>query len=165
MAFESLTDEKILNLLNCSKRILKPLSRSRIKEGHEQMNYKAVAIDDSGYEFEIYKRQNLREGIKDDFSCGISWIAPNGETLTLRRYNGPNHNHNNHLENEKLGYCCHIHTATQKYLYANRKAEGYAECTERYKTIEGAFQCLIIDCNIEGLATKPEIGIQENMFD
>ena len=72
--------------------------------------------------------------MEEDFSCGISWVAPNGETLTLKRYNGSNHNHANHLEKVKLGYTCHIHIATEKYISANRKAEGFAEATERYNT-------------------------------
>jgi len=100
--------------------------------------------------------QNKREGMEDDFSCGISWLAPNGETLTLKRYNGPNHNHPNHLEKEELGYESHVHIATEKYIKANRKAEGFAEKTDRYETVEGALHCLVTDCNISGMQTSPD---------
>ena len=156
MAFESLTDDKIADLLNCPKRLTNPQARSKQKEGHEQINYKVTSIDGSDHEFEVYRRQNLRDGMEDDFSCGISWIAPNGETLTLKRYNGPNHDHLNHLEKERLGYTCHIHIATKKYVTANRKPEGYAETTKRYTTIEGALHCLVTDCKISGIQTKPD---------
>lgn len=156
MAFESITDEKIRELLTCSKRLTNPNARSRMKEGHEQVNYKASALDESGHEFEIYKRQNMRDGMEDDFSCGISWLAPNGETLTLKRYNGPNHNHTNHLEKESLEYGSHIHLATEKYIKANRKTEGFAEKTDRYKTVDGALHCLVEDCNISGIQTSPD---------
>lgn len=98
MAFESLTDDKIADLLNCPKHLSNPQARSKNKDGHEQVNYKVTATDGTEHKFEVYKRQNLREGMEDDFSFGISWIAPNGETLTLKRYNGPNHDHPNHLE-------------------------------------------------------------------
>ena len=81
MAFESLTDDKIADLLSCPKRLTNPQARSKNKNGHDQVNYKVVASDSSGHNFELYKRQNLRDGMEDDFSCGISWIAPNGETL------------------------------------------------------------------------------------
>lgn len=67
MAFESLTDDKIADLLNCPKRLTNPQARSKHKEGHEQVNFKAVALDNSGYEFEIYKRQNLRTVWKTTF--------------------------------------------------------------------------------------------------
>ncbi len=164
MAFESLTDDKIADLLNCSKRLTNPQVRPKIIEGREQMNYRAVALDGSSHEFEIYKRQNLREGMEDDFSCGIRWIAPNGETLTLKRYNGPNHNHPNHLERVSLGYCCHIHIATEKYIKANRNAEGFAEKTDRYSTLNGALHCLITDCKISGLQTDSDSSSQIKMF-
>lgn len=165
MAFESLTDDKIADLLSCPKRLTNPQARSKNKNGHDQVNYKVVASDSSGHNFELYKRQNLRDGMEDDFSCGISWIAPNGETLTLKRYNGSSHNHPNHLEKEKLGHTCHIHIATEKYIQANRKAEGYAEATEKYNTVEGALHCLVNDCNISGIQTTPDVVNQTKLFD
>lgn len=156
MAFESITDTKIQELLTCRKRLTNPNARSKIKDGHEQVNYKVAALDERGHEFEVYKRQNMREGMEDDFSCGISWLAPNGETLTLKRYNGPNHSHTNHLEKETLGYINHMHAATENYIKANRKAEGFAEKTDRYKTVNGALHCLVVDCNISGIQTSPD---------
>lgn len=102
MAFESLTDEKIKELLSCAKRLINPNARIKIKDGHQQINYKATALDSSNHDFEIYTRQNKRDGMEDDFSCGISWLAPNGETLTLKRYNGASHQHMNHLEKDKV---------------------------------------------------------------
>lgn len=83
MAFESLTDDRIADLFNCPKQLTNPQARSKNKDGHEQKNYKVTATDGSGFEFEVYMRQNLREGMEDDFSCGIHWVAPNGECLTL----------------------------------------------------------------------------------
>lgn len=165
MAFESLTDDKIFNLISCSKRLTNPQARTKEKDGHEQINYKVKATDDSGYEFVLYKRQNLMPGMEDDFSCGLSWIAANGETLTLKRYNGPSHNHPNHLENERLGYNCHIHIATEKYIKSNRKADGFAKVSKRYKTLEGAFHCLVNDCKISGIKTNEDDINQSNLFD
>lgn len=165
MAFESLTDDKIADLLNCPKHLNNPQARSKNKDGHEQVNYKVTATDGSGHEFELYRRQNLRDGMEDDFSCGLSWVAPNGETLTLKRYNGPNHDHPNHLEKVRLGLTCHIHIATEKYIKANRKAEGFAEATDRYNTIEGALHCLVMDCKIKGIQTTPDNTAQKNLFE
>jgi len=69
----------------------------------------------------------------------------------------------NHLEKEKLGFTCHIHFTTEKYMKANRKPEGYAQATNRYKTIDGALHCLITDCKISGLNTHPD-DTQISMF-
>ncbi len=163
MAFESITDDIILELLNSPKRLTNPNTKTKNKVGHEQVNYKVISSDDSGNQFELYSRQNIREGMKDDFSCGLSWIAPNGETMTLKRYNGPNHNHHNHLEKEFLGYNCHIHLATEKYIKSNRKAEGFAEIIKRYKTLNGAIHCLVKDCKINGIQTKPDSDNQTKL--
>ena len=156
MSFESLTDDKIQQLLNCPKQLTNPQLRSKNKVGHEQINYKVISTAGSDNAFELYKRQNLREGMEDDFSCGLSWIAPSGETLTLTRYNGPSHNHPNRIENEKLGYNCHIHVATEEYIKANLKAEGFAKITKEYNSVEGALHCLVKDCNITGINTSPD---------
>ena len=165
MAFESITDGKIEELLNCPKQINNPQARNVNKEGHNQINYKVTATDGSEQKFEIYVRQNLGLDMGDDFSCGISWVAPNGESLTLKRYNGPSHDHPNHLENTRTGLNCHIHIATEKYIKANKKAEGHAEETNRYKTINGALHCLVNDCNITGLQTTPDNLDQPSFFD
>src|SRR5690606_33794933 len=165
MAFESLTDDKIKVLLSSPKQIRNPHAKNKTKSGHQQVNFRAVATDGSGHEFGIYKRQNLRNGMEDDFSCGICWFAPNGETLTLKRYNGPNHDHQNTLEKEMLGNTCHIHIATEKYIKANRKAEGYAVPTNKYNTLEGALYCLVKECNISGIRTTPDNTGQTKLFD
>jgi len=164
MAFESLTDDKILDLLNCPKRLSNPQARIRITDGCEQVNYKVDVQDESGHLFQFYKRQNKREGMENDFSCGISWVSPNGETITLKRYNGSSHRHPNHLEGERLDFEPHIHYATEKYIKANRKPEGFAQPTKKYETLEGAFHCLITDCKITGIQTKPDDSAQQKLF-
>ncbi|MCA0448009.1 MAG: hypothetical protein LCH54_17465 [Bacteroidetes bacterium] len=165
MSFESLTDDKIADLINCQKRLTNPQARVVIKDGHEQINFNVIATDDSGYKFEVYKRKNTRDGMDDDFSCGLLWISPNGEVLTLRRYNGSSHNHRNQLEKNQLGSTHHIHFASEKYIKANKKAEGFAEPSTRYKTLDGALHCLLSDCNISGLKTVSDDTSQTFLFE
>lgn len=157
MAFESITDEKVSELMKIPKRVTNPNTKIKSKDGHNQVNYKVECLNDSEYEFELFTRQNMREGMDDDFSCGLSWVAPNGETLVLCRYNGPSHKHPNRLENEVLGYVCHIHKTTEKYIKANRKPEGFAIVTKEYYTLKGALFCLTKDCNITGISTEPDL--------
>jgi len=40
MAFESLNDKKINELIVCPKRVTNPGAKSKNKGGHEQINYK-----------------------------------------------------------------------------------------------------------------------------
>lgn len=164
MAFESITDIKIKELIQIAKRITNPKSHSKEKDGHEQYNYK-LQSETEDLEFELYTRQNLRIGMEDDFSCGISWLSPNGESFTLKRYNGPSHKHKNQLEETFIEYKPHIHLSTEKYVRANRKPEGYAEETDRYNSLKGALHCLVIDCNITGIKTEPDNVSQIKLFE
>src|SRR5579883_2911987 len=96
MSFESVTDQKLQELRNMPKRVTNPQVRKKAKEGHEQVNYLAINADapsseEAQHRFTIYIRKNLKD--PEDFSCGILWQAPGGESLTLTRYNGANHRH------------------------------------------------------------------------
>lgn len=122
MPFESITDVKIYELLSMAKKVINPRSRSKEKDGHEQYNYK-LHSETEDVEFELYTRQNLHEGMEDDFSCGISWLAPNGESFTLKRYNGPSHKHKNQLEGTSLDYKPHIHLSTEVKRKVLRKKQ------------------------------------------
>lgn len=153
MGIEALNDDKIEELITVFKRVVKPKVNWSDKTSHRQKNYDVMDTD--GREtFTVYVRQNLR--ITDDFSVGLLWHSPDGEKLTLVRYNGPSHPHRNHLENATLEFACHIHRATRRYIDAGKKADGYAMPTTAYSTVEGALDALIRDCNIYGLSTQPD---------
>ena len=160
MAFESITDEFIEELIGCRKMVINPKTRDVNKPGHKQVNYRVKALDDSGHKFELFTRQNLAEGMEDDFSCGLRWLASNGESLILCRYNGSSHPHRNKVENRKLGLVFHIHRATERYIAANRKSDGFASETDKYHNLNEALHCLLKDCRIEGL-TLGEVGLNQ----
>lgn len=62
------------------------------------------------------------------------------------------HSRRNPLEGEAFESRCHIHVASERYIAANRKAEHYAEPTDRYSDLEGALRLLIADWSISGLS-------------
>ena len=152
MGYESLTDQQIGDLLSATKRVTNPGGKESSKPGHTQRNYKVLSND--GHEYTLYVRQNSK--VEDDFSCGLLWHMPSGEILTLIRYNGSSHFHPNRIEETELDFVCHIHKATERYIAAGRKPEGYAEETDRYATVDGALHCLTKDCKISGLNTTPD---------
>lgn len=157
MGIESITDQRIRELLTVSKRVTNPNVREIDKGSHRQKNYKVKGIN--GEKFSLYLRQSKL--VEDDFSCGLSLQMVSGETLTLVRYNGSSHPHPNRLENTNVDFTCHIHTATERYISANLKPEGFAETTDRYSTLNGALHQLLTDCNITGLLSEPD---QPDMF-
>lgn len=153
MGTESLTDKKILALLSMPKRLINPMAKRREKAGHTERNF-TVTGPDEGQNFILYERQNHK--LENDFSCGLGWLAPSGEIITLSRYNGSNHSHPNHIEKERLGFVCHVHKATERYILAGKKIEGYAKASGDYTTLKGALACLVKDCNISGILTEPD---------
>ena len=153
MAATTLTDEKIAALIAMSKRVTNPGARRKVSSKHEQVTYNVIG-DDGETAFQIFVRQSRK--ITENFSCGLLWISPSGETVTLIRYNGASHPHDNALESDRYELHCHIHKATERYIAANKKPETYAEKTDRYRTLDGALNCLLTDCVVTGLVAEPE---------
>jgi len=153
MGAGNLTDDKIAALIVMPKRVTNPGARRKVNSKHEQVNYYAIGNDDETA-FQIFARQSIK--IAESFSCGLLWISPSGETVTLVRYNGTNHPHENPLESERFEFLCHIHKATERYIAVNKKPETYAEKTDRYRTLNGAINCLLKDCAVTGLDVEPE---------
>lgn len=149
-----LIDAEIERLIALEKSVINPRAKKLEKRGSEQINYEAEAA--TGEKFRVYVRQNMR--IPEGFSCGLLYLAPSGEPVTLTRYNGSDHEHANPLDGGgPMPAACHIHKATERYMQAGRKAEHFAEATARYSNLEGALRALILDCNIKGLSdNSPE---------
>lgn len=159
MSFESLTDAKIAELLKMPKRVTNPTAREVSDANHLRRDYQ-VTSEDGTEEFCVFVRQNRT--ITDDFSCGLRWMPRGAEHLILVRYNGPSHPHPNRLEGTRIEFVPHIHTATERYLQANHKPEGFASETDRFTTCKGALHALVTDCNISGLETEadhPELSL------
>ena len=154
MAFESLTDSRIRDLLSMPKRVTNPMARSVLDANHDKRDY-VVESADGTERFRLFVRQN--QTISEDFSCGLQWLPAGGESLILARYNGCSHEHPNRLEGTKVSFVCHIHETTERYLQANLKPEGFAAARQaKYKTCEGALHQLVTDCNVGGLETKAD---------
>lgn len=143
-----LTDDEIKALLRTEKTVTNPRARWKQQRGSKQKNYKVKST--CGQEFVLYLRQNAR--LEEHFSCGLKYCHPDGKhkDVTLCRYNGSDHEHENPLDGKgKIYNQCHIHCATQRYMAARRKAEHYAETTDRYEDLDGALLALCQDCHIE----------------
>jgi len=153
MAFESLTDEHIRQLLTMKKRVTNPTARQVADANHEKRDF-IVESEDGVERFRLFVRQN--KTVTDDFSCGLQWLPAGGESLILARYNGSSHEHPNHLEKAVIAFECHIHRTTERYIQSNLKPEGFAEQTNAYSTCAGALHQLVADCNITGVETKPD---------
>lgn len=148
-----LTDDDLNGHLAAPKRVTNPGARWLEKPGrHRQRNY--IAVSDDGSSYRVYLRQNLDD--ERDFSCGLALMQRGGKSLSLVRYNGSSHVH------DDIRYHCHIHRASAEAIAAGRKVDSRADETDRYATLEGALACLIEDCGVRGLTAEHD---DRDLFD
>lgn len=138
-------DEIIAQHITSPKRIVNPGARYTEQKGAKQKTFNVVSIDGEN-NYSVFLRQNLR--FSYNFSCGISWHSQTGERLVLLRYNGSDHTHYNPIEDEILAAQCHIHRATKRYIDLGKASEHYAISTTKFSTLDSAFHCMLLDCNI-----------------
>ena len=161
MGIETLTDDKIAQLLGCLKRVENPQAREKPEGKHLRRDYRVVSADGE-HRFALFTRQSTR--ITEGFSAGLLWHAKTGEDVMLLRCNGSDHPHPNVLERERIEFQCHVHRTTERYIQANRKSEGYAEETQAYHTLAGALHHLVQRAYIQGLKTEPDGAQQHGLF-
>lgn len=137
-----LTETDIKVLFDSHKTIVDE-DQTRTKAGHKEKNFHIK--DEINNEYQLFLRQNKKN--VNDFSCGIALKCEDGN-LTLMRCNGNSHKHTNQIEKTQIEYKFHIHIIKAHYITAGKKADGYAEMTNDYSNIEGAFKVLLDCCNI-----------------
>lgn len=150
MPLESVTEKLISKLKSCPKYVVNPDSPFRVGGGITRCIFDVAAVG-GGNLFELYLRDNRNSLKRSNFSCGLIWVSPATERLTLCRYNGDSHCHVNLLEKEEIVHQYHIHLATERYITAGLKPEAYAVPCNAYTTLAGALKCLADDWHITGL--------------
>ncbi|MGF6777840.1 hypothetical protein [Paraburkholderia sp. GAS334] len=139
----NITEELLDALRSHQKTATSKWKESSKAKGHSQAEI--MAEDDDGNVYRIYTRQSTI--IADNFSAGIVWLAKDGSSVPLARYNGSDHAHSNPIEGNEFAFVCHIHTATERYG-SSSKPDKYAEETDRYTTLAGALTALLQDYNV-----------------
>ena len=153
MPIQDIISEGLLSRLRCSqKTVTKWIVVNRAKLKHIEAT--CEAISDSGDEFQIYMRQS--QLLVDNFSCGIKWQSPEGELVTLARYNGSSHTHENKADGRKIINACHIHQITVEAVLQGWDHENYAIATDLYSDLDGAKLALSADFSIIGLTPDSE---------
>ena len=152
------SDEDIAEFRLIAKIITNPrakwVEKPKKYKTYRQRTFQAIANQEIEFHFTVYQRQSQRD--KNDYSCGIIYLPPSGEQLTLARYNGPSHKHGDIL------YLPHIHQATEMAISEGRKPEYYAGPTDRYQTLPDAFYCLIQDYNLSGFNIESQPHPDDN---
>ena len=114
-------------------------TRLRDKRGHKE--YDLDFTGDAGSEFRLILRQSMVNALA--FSVILAVHVPHSNQLfRLRRCNGKNHEHTNHIEGLTF-YDFHIHMATERYQEIGAREDDYAEVTDRYADFDGAINCMV----------------------
>jgi hypothetical protein len=109
----------------------------------------------SGHLFRVFVRQLDEDPL--DFTVGLVFRdKATGEGIRLLRCNGP-HRHPNRLEGDTIDRACHVHMATEKYIMANRKEDGWAYESADYRDLDSAVSHFAKVANITPVPyiTKP----------
>ena len=150
MTTPEFSDARLTALQKVDKRAESPKARwtkkPKGRPGHRQRTFLVVGSD--GSHFTVFQRESLSR--PDDFSCGIRFHPPGGSPLTLARYNGGSHIH------EEIEYAPHIHRASRAAMESGRKPEYHADATDRFCSVEGALACLVEDYRVTGLPAEKD---------
>ncbi len=116
------------------------------KNSRQHTSYHLNITSVSKRKYSIQVRTNLANVF--DFSIILSYYDEQSHKwYLLRRYNGSNHSHRNHIENTKISRNFHIHKATERYQKEGRDIVGYAESTNKYSNWKDALQLMFEECN------------------
>lgn len=141
----TLTDAQIAELIAEPKPLPDDFRRRttlREKRGHAEAQLDVTG--DAGSRFGLIFRRSLTNPLS--FSVILGYRPPqSSQIFRLRRYNGKSHEHRNKIEGNQF-YDFHVHMATHRYQELGLREDGYAEPSERFADMDGAFECLIDDC-------------------
>lgn len=153
MSLETLSDERINELLICAKRVVSSSVKEKLIDRDLRKDYQVNSLDNQ-FGFILFTRQSTF--IPENFTAGLRWKSKTGEEIILMRCNGSDHIHGNKIKQTKFGPACHVHRATERYILAGKKVESFAELTTEYETLEGALNHLVKLANITGIITNQD---------
>ena len=162
-----LTDQRIQELVSCSKTIVKkePARGYREESRHRRCDLELASTEDINTTFTVFIRQSTE--FTQNFSIGLRYqtnISTLG-TVTLIRYNGP---HGETSRDQDGHYASsHIHRITAYELDSGniQPQEKYREITDRYSTFEQGLAVFFHDVHIENFGDYFPGLLQGNLFD
>jgi hypothetical protein len=149
MSFIETVDSSFLERLRLQPKRVTRWTKDKVEAKHRKSSCDAASLAESGQLFRIYLRQSLI--LADNFSCGIEWKSPDGDWITLARYNGSSHPHTNKLDLKEMKNVCHVHRITVEAIQNGWEHENFATPCYEYSDLEGAKVCLSRDFHVDDL--------------
>jgi len=145
------TDDRIERLLEEEKpavdahSLRTALSGAAMRNGHRRARVRVRG--ELGNYFALHLRQSVLDAY--DFSVILAFVPTSGGEVILRRHNGRNHRHKNHLEGTEFTGRFHAHIATERYQAAGFPIDGYAEPTEDFSDLATALDAMLRVANFQ----------------
>lgn len=143
-----LTDSEAELIVNCPKEIdcdirsILVIDKMRLDNGQYRRN---IELHNPSFRLRMTIRQLAEDPL--DFSIILFYESDKRHTYIIRRYNGDHGIHHNRLSGEDIRGP-HIHKITEQYQLSGYREDGYADATDRYKTINQAVALFVSDMNI-----------------
>ena len=157
MTEEVLSDSEITELMEEVKLLpinwhASPVDRA----GNLQAQADVHGVDGTLFLFVI--RQNIE--YRNNFSVILAIRLAQGRQINLLRYDGGSHPHRNRIEGDRIMFKPHIHKATERYQrLRGADAEGYAEETDRFQDIKGAWDCFRADIHLQSSESSEDTNL------
>ena len=157
MAEEPLSDYEIAEFIEEAK--LLPINWQASPVGKAgNLQAQADVHGANGTRFLLVVRQSI--GYRNNFSIVLAIKPSRGRQINLLRYDGDSHPHRNRIEGNRIEYKPHIHLATERYQRLRRAdAEGYAEETDRFQDIKGAWDCFRSDIYLQSSENSEDTNL------
>lgn len=153
------TDNLILELIGCPKKVINGPKDSGIGRGSSKIKFTLESLDGNA-SFGAFISRNMT--FQENYSIGL-FYQPRDEkgTIVLIRVNGP------HGPNENIPHHDgpHVHLATADRINAGLKPEGKIETDVPYVTIEDAIQYFIKRINVIASDRQKHFSPPNNQID
>ena len=122
---------------------------NRFKDRDDRYEAEVDLEGDAGTRFRIIVRSSRIKA--NDFSVVLIAALPENPEFRLLRYDGRSHTHRNRMEGNRIRREPHIHRATERYQQdpCGLPHDGYAEQTDRYQDLAGAWNCFLSDVDLQ----------------
>jgi hypothetical protein len=149
MSFIESVDSTFLEQLRLHPKRVTRWTKDKVEAKHRKSSCDVASLGEDAQLFRVYLRQSLL--LADNFSCGIEWRSPDGEWITLARYNGSSHPHTNKSDLQEMRNVCHVHRITIESIQNGWAHENFATQCDEYNDLEGAKVCLARDYHVQNL--------------
>ena len=150
----SITDEEIIQLIECPKVIVKHAKKNMIIENGSERNDMELVFINHIYEeqqsFSVFLRRSTV--FSEDFSVGMIWKPKDAKKMILLRYNG-RHGLNRSVAHQRVP---HIHRLLADDILHQNYDPHHAELTEEYSTMEGGYSSIYaeVTCDRVGISLQ-----------